>query len=271
MSEEMQNQKRPDEPRIDCIAKKSLAKWSGQIVEEARKKDPQLVRNNEKFTPILIDRLTNRTLLEAEFANKILVKAHFPLQAFVRETGHNINSEERSDLALGLISCLPETIEVNETWIAYADGSMIVVSTPTEPTLSAIRFIEEMSKNKEAAAILGLTGEDIGNAHQLIRMAISNRLLFPYSAKEFSQFMQARLNQYFPEGAEPQYQINMSSEIVPPAEMVRILIEFSESPTDTLKKSTETYLKGFAKESAEAARRKSHDEDEKYHFAKATN
>lgn len=249
MAEEYDRSERSGGMELDCLAKKAVSRWSQKELKKLQAQESRLLDNPKRLSEHLLDKLMERAKVESEQAAKVLIRASFPIQAFVRAGGHNPDAQEVYSVG-GLMSCLPKTIDINETWIGFRDGSVLMLATPSEETMACARFLAEMSKSPEASSVFGITGDDMGRARELVGLAQSEKNIAPMSREQFNKVIAQKEAQYFPQEASPRYIINMSEEAASHEEMVMGLRQFARNPLDTTAEATRAYLGSVARGAA---------------------
>lgn len=246
MSEEFDQPERSGSMALDCLAKKAVSRWSKKEIRKLQEQESRLLDNPKRLSEFLLDKMMERAKAESESAAKVLIRASFPIQAFVRAGGHNRDAQDVYSVG-GLMSCLPKTIDINETWIGFKDGSVLMLATPSEETMACARFLAEMSKSPEASAVFGITGSDIGRASELVSLASSEKNIAPMSREQFHEVIARKEAQEFPIQASPRYIINMSEQTASHQEMVMGLRQFARNPLDTTAEATRAYLGAVAR------------------------
>lgn len=246
MSEEFDQPDFSGGMELDCLAKKAVSRWSKKEIRKLQEQESRLLDNPKRLSEYLLDKIIDRARAESEAAAKVLIRASFPIQAFVRSTGHNEDEQDVYSVE-GLLSCLPKTININETWIGFKDGSVLMLASPSEETMACARFLAEMSKSPEASSVFGISGDDLGRARELVNLASSEKNVAPLSKEEFKRIIEQKEAQNFPVEASPRYTINMSESGATHREMTLALRQFARNPLDTTAEATRAYLGAVAR------------------------
>ena len=214
-----------EKPEGECLARRALAKWSREELNKLREVGHSVLEKREKLGVLLTELSASRALNDSFSRNKMLISAKFPLRIpYATPTDAT---------AFSFIDTLPLFLEVQETWIFFEDKSVLFVCAPSDETRATARFIDEMSRSKNALSLLDINPKELAQLGESVAIGNMKRYVVPLSRSEFNNLIESRLKHTYPETAEPSFWINLSERAVGQNEMLSYLVQASESDTDS--------------------------------------
>ena len=234
--ENMSELERKPDPRLDCLAKKRLSKWSKEEFNKIKEIKPEIFQKKDRLNSLLIEMAASRVLLESFDSPKIIISTKVPLRL-----GINTSNDDF------LIGSIPEVIEIKQNWIFFEDQSVLLVSVPSDEARATARFLNEIGTSEKALSLLNLNKDDLFMLNGLSAIANVKKYVSALSREEFIEDIKIRLSNPLTVDLQPKYWINLSPREMGEKEMLSFLLQASNELTNTLEKSVEAMIHQIAK------------------------
>lgn len=217
-------------PKYDAF--KTWMAWGRSAMESLREKGVNLEDPPAELNRRVEAAIIARAHTEAMGKPKILLHYEYPIGLFLDQSGGVcFDAFERG---------LPAAIEIAKLYIPFADGSALLVQTPSELTMQCGMYVELLGANSKFRDLMGVDPGRLAGLAEISLLVKANKIA-ALSAIEVRQALDREFKvSHF--GSGPTVQVNFASERLNGQAAVELLRDFFKSPTDTVSGSLEKLL-----------------------------
>lgn len=207
--------------------------WARNAVELLREKGVDFSVPSNELTRRVDTLVIARAYAESLEKPKIQMRYEYPLEMFLRKAGEPLcDPFERS---------LPQSIEIVKMFIPFADGSVLLLQMPSEETIQCGTYLKMLSSNPSMAKMMGADAERLGALKEIVDLALAPSRVNPLDPEQVDHFVQ-RESAIASMPVEPMVQVNLASSKITASQAVAVLMDFLQSPTDTITASVDQLI-----------------------------
>lgn len=175
-----------------------------------------------------------RAYAESMDKPKIHLRYEYPLALF-------FNNEGAGPYLDGFERSLPACVEVSKLFIPFADGSVMLLQSPSEETVQCGLYVKMLCENPVVADFMGADAERLGALREVVDLVATSPRVAALSTDDISKFL-AREAAVARLGRGPSVRVNMSANNFPAEEALEVLMAFFRQPSDTVMHSVQRFL-----------------------------
>lgn len=223
--------KKTKAPKCDSV--KTWISWGKHAVESLRDKGVNLSRPSTELNRRVDAMVVSRAYAESLDKPKLQLRYEFSMELFLRKAGgERCDSFERS---------LPSCVEITKLFIPFADGSVILVQTPSEETVQCGIYLKMLTENPVVAELMGADGERLGALKEVVDLALVSNRCAALDAGELKKFMEHQMV-VASLARSTMVHVNLAPEKIHASQALGILLDFLQSPTDTVTASVDAFI-----------------------------
>lgn len=165
---------------------------------------------------------------------KIMMTFHYPTSIFFN--GHGGSKGDALEVAL------PRHIVIGKLHIPFADGSLLMIQSPTEEALLAANYVKMLLEAPDLAAAMGIDSSRLKAVKQIAALVESASRAVPIEKEEVPGIL-GQMASLGRQSVGPCVQINCSQEMATANQAVGIMLDFLQRPTDTVTMSTDQMIR----------------------------
>lgn len=230
-----------NQPKLDCQAKKMVVRLGRAAVNRLREKFPEATEREMGGWSARIDEMIAAKAFELAMDKpKMIMSVGYPIEAFLapEDTAETGDRQARADF----IAALPATIELKEFWLPFADGSMLMIATPSEETIACGRFLSELVTNPTAQKLLGIDELGLRKVQEIVGLGVAKKRLLPMNKMELEAWVGAKQRQRLAGGVNASVWVNLSREPISMRTAMGVLLDFVQAPNNSTKNAVDSLI-----------------------------
>lgn len=215
-------------------AAKTWMAWGRHAVDSLRSKGLEFNgAPSAELTRKVDSMVMSRAYLESNDKPKIHLRYEYPMELFLKKAGQpRLDGFERS---------LPAFVEITKLFIPFTDGSALLLQMPSEDTIQCADYIKMLTETPEIARFMGADSNRLRALKEVVDLVFEANRVAALDAEDLSKYLaREALGSGLAKGAR--VQVNLASEKISLAKSVGLLLDFFQTPTDTVSVSVEQFI-----------------------------
>lgn len=215
-------------------AAKTWITWGRQAVESLGGRG---LDSNGGASPELARKVDSmvmaRAYIESTDKPKIQLRYEYPMELFLQKAGR----AKRDGFELSL----PPFVEITKLFIPFADGSALLVQMPSEDTVQCANYIKMLTANPAIALFMGAEPRRLAALKEVVDLVFESNRVAALDPDALSKYL-AREAASSGLTKEVMVQVNLASEKISTSQSVGLLLDFFQTPTDTVSMSVTQFI-----------------------------